>query len=439
MSPSVVSAAKNLLLGSLLEDHVCPAGTKLLARGDDLVRWRDLRLRAGIWAWARTVESPAGPRATIRNDAGMAAHGLNFVTQDPLSLTAHPVLTEAAFEAARAYGLHAPGIPAFAGASIPSVELEAAVAAFLGQEHVVLFPSGWAAAFGTLTALLEPHDHVVIDACAHAALHQGALAATPHVHRHAHLDLDAVTTRLRAIRRDDSDAAILVVTESLFPFEADTPDLRLLHEICRMEGAVLLVATGHDLGVTGPSGTGVLGTQEMLTHVDLVVGSFAKNLATNGGFLATRSAGINQLVRFRAGPHLTSNGLSPVQATVARESLRIVVSNEGEQLRANLGRAVLALRDACGRRALPCLGTNGALVPVMIGNERIARIIEAFTAERGLLATLIEDPLVPRGTARLGLHVTAAHRPEHAVEAADKIAEALAEVRAATGSASATG
>ncbi len=438
MRPPGLNADASVLLGGHLGDYVRPGGRNLPARADDLARWRDARLRAGLWAWARSVDPPVGPRATLRNDAGIAAHGLNFVTQDPLALLAHPALVATAVDALRTYGVHAPGSPAFAGAALPSAELERALATFLGLPHVVLFPSGWGAAFGALTALLQPDDHVVIDAHAHPSLHHGAAAATAHVHRHRHLDLDAVAKRLATIRRDDAEAAILVVTESLFPFEADTPDLRALHGACQAHEASLLVAVGHDLGVTGPSGTGVLGAQEMLAHVDLVVGSFAKSLATNGGFLATRSAGTKQLVRLRAGPHVASNALSPLQAAVARESLRIVGSEEGDRLRANLARAVETFRAACARHTLACAGATGALVSVLVGDEGTARIAEALAAERGIHTALIEDPLVPRGTARLGLHMTAAHRPEHTVDAADRIAVAIAEAGWAARSASPT-
>ncbi len=404
-------------------------GPDFLTRSEPLLTWRDARLRAGAWGWARALDAPFGPRVTARDEAGIAVHGLNFVTQDPLSLAAHPALLAAAREAVH-HGLHAPGSPCFVGSSGPSVQLEAMLAELLVLEHVLLFPSGWAAAFGALTALLQPTDHVVIDSCAHAALVAGAFAATPHVHRYAHNDHDALDRSLAALRDADAHVGILVVTEALFPFESDSPDLRGLHERCRSRNAALLVATGHDLGVSGQNGMGVLAAQQMLGHVEFVVGSFAKTLAVNGGFFATRSASAKQLVRFRASPYAASNGISPIQAAIARESLRIVTSPEGERLRANLASAVGALREACAARGLPCLGTNAALVPIAIGSEHDARLTAAFATERGVVCAVLEEPFVPPNTARLALHVMAAHRTEHAIEAAQKIAAALAEARA---------
>jgi len=400
------------------------SGPDLLTRGDPLLAWRDARLRSGVWAWARSLDGPVGPRVTIRDEAGIASHGLNFVTQDPLSLATHPALHEAAREGL-AHGLHASGSPCFAGSNAASGRLETTLAELFGLEHVLLFPSGWAAAFGTLTALVQPGDHVVIDECAHPAFMTGALAATPHVHGHAHLDRAALAHRLGAIRAGDSRSAILVVTETLFPWESDGPDLQAMQEVCRRYGAVLLVAVGHDLGVSGPGGLGMLGAQQMLGRVDLVVGSFAKTLATNGGFFATRSASAKQLVRFLASSHAASNGLAPLQATIAHESLRIVVSDEGERLRANLASAVTALRAAGAARGLRCLGASAALVPIAIGAEADARLTAALAAKRGVLCAVVEEPFVARGAARLALHVMAAHRPDHAVEAAEKIAAAL--------------
>ncbi len=400
-----------------------------LTRGGLLYAWREARLRTRTWAWARSLDTPIGPRITLRDEAGIATHGLNFVTQDPLSLASHPAVYEAVREALR-HGLHAPGSHCFAGSTAASVRLETMLADLFALEHVLLFSSGWAAAYGALTALVRPEDHVVLDTCVHPSLRAGATTATANVHYHAHGDRSALASRLAAIRDSDARAALLVVTETLFPWESDSPDLRAIQDLCRAHGAALLVAVGYDLGVTGPGGLGILGAQQMLGQVDFIVGSFAKTLATNGGFFATRSAGAKQLVRFFASSHASSNGLAPLQAAIAQEGLRIVTSQEGAELRANLACAVTALREACAARLLHCLGSNAALVPIAIGSEGEARLTEALASERGVLCSVVEEPFVPRGTARLALHVMAAHRSDHAIEAAEKIAAARTEARA---------
>ena len=99
------------------------------------------------------------------------------------------------------------------------------MAEMIGLEHVVLFPTGWAAGYGVITALIRSKDHVVLDQYAHNCCVQGAMAATRNVHRVRHLSTDAFVRQLRRIRATDTENAILVVTEGIFSMDGDSPDL----------------------------------------------------------------------------------------------------------------------------------------------------------------------------------------------------------------------
>ena len=136
----------------------------------------------------------------------------------------------------------------------------------------------------------------------------------------------------------------MVITEGLFAMESDAPDLAAFQEACRENGATLLVDVAHDLGALGPGGGGMIAAQGLLGKVDLVMGSFAKTFASNGGFLASHSPAAKQFAKYYGNPHMFSNALSPVQAAVASEAIRIVRSPEGDDLRERLTRA---RRHAC--------------------------------------------------------------------------------------------
>ena len=116
------------------------------------------------------------------------------------------------------------------GNSTLSLRLQEAVAEMLGLAHVVLFPTGWAAGYGVITALIRTKDHVVLDQYAHNCCVQGAMAATRNVHRVRHLSTDAFVRQLRRIRATDTKNAILVVTEGIFSMDGDSPDLQALQE-----------------------------------------------------------------------------------------------------------------------------------------------------------------------------------------------------------------
>ena len=389
----------------------------------------DARRSEDVWPYSRSLDAAPGPVCAIRNEAGVLAHGINYASQDYLSLASHPAIAEAAIQAIRDFGPHSAGSAMLLGNTKASLLLEQSLAEMVQMEHVMLFPTGWGAGYGTITGLVRKSDHIVMDQLAHACLQSGAYAATRNVRRFPHLDNEAVRAKLRNIRQVDNENGILVVTEGLFSMDADYPDLIELQAICHEFGATLLVDVAHDFGAMGPGGSGTIGAQGMLGKVDLVMGAFSKTFASNGGFLASNSGAVKQFVKMYGGPHIFSNALSPVQATIVRTAIEIIRSGEGHALRDRLKLAISALRSALSARGLECIGTNSPIVPVLVGQEKIARIAAAIAFQQEVFFNQVEFPAVPIGGARFRMQVMAAHTESHAQEAARVVAESIAMAR----------
>jgi glycine C-acetyltransferase len=386
-----------------------PRGPDLLRRGTALDAWVGLRMQHGVWPYARVLGGAPGPVASVADNDAPAARGINFASQDYLSLSAHPAVLDAAQRALRDAGPHSAGSAVLLGNTPYSQTLEVALGEHLGLDHIVLFPTGWAAAFGAITALVHGADHIVIDALAHASLRQGAASATRNVLVHRHLDCDHVRELLVRIRAADAVNAILVVTEGLFSMDADSPDLPLMQHLCREYGATLLVDVAHDLGALGPGGGGVVASQGMTGRIDLVMGSFSKTFATNGGFVACAERAARRQLQMYAGPHMFSNALSPVQAAVAKASLDIVASAEGDGLRADLFRNAVELRALLKATGLHPMGAPSPIVPVWTGAEAAARVAGMLLARDAVFVNPVEFPGVPLGAARLRLQLMAQH------------------------------
>ncbi len=408
-----------------------PRGPDLLARTAAVERWHDQRANHGLWQYARSLEGAPYPIASIRDEAGTGARGINFASQDYLSLASHPGVAEAAARALRDAGPHSAGSAVLLGNTKTSLLLEQAIAGLVQAEHVALFPTGWGAAFGAITALLQPQDHVVIDQFAHASLRQGASAATPKVAVNRHLDVDHVRQLVGAIRARDTGHGILVVTEGLFSMDSDSPDLARLQAVCHEFGATLLVDVAHDLGALGPNGGGAIEAQGMLGKIDLVMGAFSKTFSSNGGFVATASRAVKRHLQLYAGPHMFSNALSPVQAAVILECVNIVRSSEGAALRADLLRNAEGLRRLLTDEGLACMGTPSAIVPVLIGSEKVSRLVGKLLFEQSVFVNQVEFPGVPVGASRLRLQLMANHNMQQLKRAAPVIGTAVARARAA--------
>jgi glycine C-acetyltransferase len=417
-------AASGALLGTAAQ-FAQPRGRDMFRRAEALERWCAIRAAHGVWQYARALDGPPDPVASVREEGLPGKRGINFASQDYLSLSTHPAVLDAAARAVQEAGLHSAGSAVLLGNCRYSLMLEQALGQLLQAPHVTLFPTGWGAAFGALTALVTSRDHVVIDQYAHASLRQGATSATRNVAPFRHLDCDHVRELLAQIRATDTENAILVVTEGLFSMDSDSPDLQLLQYLCRQFGATLLVDVAHDLGAMGPGGLGALGLQEMTGQVDIVLGSFSKTFASNGGFVASRSLALKRQLQLFAGPHLFSNALSPVQAAAVLASLRIAASPEGDAMRADLMRNAVALRACLGEAGIRCGGIPSAIVPVVVGSEQVTRLAGMLLARQGVFVNPIEYPGVALGAARLRLQLMANHNLQQMRRAAQQIEAAL--------------
>ncbi len=428
-SDSALSSTASLgtALNKSMAHFARPSGSNLLTRTEPSLRWQDARREAKMWPFSRAIMDAPGVHCTVSSESGHLSEGINFANTDYLSLSTHPAVQEAAIRAIRTYGTHSPSSPFLQGNTGLSLELEAALGSWLQMEHIVLFPTGWGAGFGAMTALVGAEDHILLDNLAHACLQQGAKAATQKVRRHAHLDLDAVTKHLQDIRAEDTKNGILVVSEGLFSMDSDYPDLMRLQHLCREYEATLFVDVAHDLGAMGPDGTGIIGMQGMVGEIDLVMGAFSKSFGTNGGFLATHSRAVKHFVKTYGGPHIFSTAMSPVQAGAALEAIRIIRSEEGEKLRERLGSSILTLRNAFVPYGIECMGSPTPIVPVPIGGEKIARLASSRLLSSGVFTNLVEFPAVAVGAARFRMQVMAAHTEAQLRTGAKAVAGAIEE------------
>ena len=406
-------------------DFVRLSGKSLELRTQRYHEWRRNRIQQGVWPFSTELQCSPGPEASVIDEAGKERTGVNFASQDYLGLSAHSEVRAAAIDAINQYGPHIAGAPILQGNSTLSLRLQEALAEMVGVAHVVLFPTGWAAGYGVITALIRSQDHVVLDQFAHNCCVEGANAATRNVHRVRHLSTDAVVRQLRRIRATDTENAILVVTEGIFSMNGDSPDLAALQTACREYEATLLVDVAHDLGAVGPGGTGIVGLQGLLGKVDLVIGSFSKVFASNGGFAATSSAAISEYLRAGAPPRTFSNAISPPQCAAVLKAVQIVRSAEGDVLRQKLNHVVQVLRESLATSGVVCLGKPGPLVPVLLGREAVGRVTAALCFDRGVFANLIEYPAVSVGACRFRMQVMATHTCAQAQQAAEVIAWAF--------------
>ncbi len=273
--------------------------------------------------------------------------------------------------------------------------LEREVAAWVGLEAALAFSSGYAANVGALAALAGPEDVIVSDALNHASIIDGCRMSRARVRVVPHLDIAAVEQALRGAR---SARRRLVVTESYFSMDGDSPDLRRLRAACDANDAALYLDEAHALGVFGLGGRGLAHATGITP--DVLVGTFGKAVGMQGAFVAG-SATLRSWLWNRARSFVFSTGIAPWLAAAIRRRVARVIAADRE--RARLAAIVLRVRTALVAAGAPIPASHGPIIPWLVGDPAVAVALRDRLLARGLFVQAIRPPTVPAGTSRLRL------------------------------------
>jgi 8-amino-7-oxononanoate synthase len=307
-------------------------------------------------------------------------------------------VVRAAHEALDRWGAGAASARLIVGSRPVHHELEAALAAWKGQESAVLFSTGFAANLGVLDTLAGPDVLVCSDELNHASLIDGRRLSGAPLAVYRHGDAGHVDELLRA----SALPRAIVVSETVFSMDGDVAPVDKLVAVCAHHGALLVLDEAH--GVLGP-------------HVDvrgieaLRVSTLSKTLGALGGFVAGPARYTDLLVN-RARSYVFTTASSPADAAAALAALTVLRSSEGDERRARLRANVDQLRP----------GHPSPILPYLCGTEARALAAAEQLLEQGLLVTAIRPPTVPPGTSRLRVSLSAAHTPEQI----ERLARALA-------------
>ena len=345
---------------------------------------------------------------------------LNFASNDYLGLAQHPALREAANEATGKQGTGARASRLVTGTSRDVLQLEAALAAWKEKEAALVFGSGYAAALGTIPALVGRGDTIVLDKLCHASLIDAARLSGAKIRIVPHGRVDQVEKLLS--RRIVEPGRVLLVTESLFSMDGDIAPLAAWVEVKERHGAWLLVDEAHATGVYGATGAGLVAEAGLSARVEVVLGTLSKALGGVGGYIAGSRPLVDWLVN-RARSFIYSTALPPGAIAAARAAVRLASGVEGAERRERL-RTLLEIF----RQDLPApwqSNVSGAIQPLICGESAAALRLAATLREQRLIVPAIRYPTVARRAARLRVTLSAAHE---AAEIA-KLIEALKSAR----------
>jgi len=362
---------------------------------------------AGLWKDERLIETPQAARVAV---GGLEV--LNFCANNYLGLANDPRLIRAAQEGLARWGFGMASVRFICGTQSIHKELEATVARFLGTEDAILYSSCFDANGGLFETLLGESDVVISDALNHASIIDGIRLCRAQRQRYEHMDM-AGLERILAATHDARTR--LIATDGVFSMDGDVAPLGRICDLADRYAALVMVDDSHATGFFGPTGRGTPEHCGVAGRVDIVTSTLGKALGgASGGFTASRREVVT-LLRQRSRPYLFSNSLPPalVCASLACLELLSQTSAHRERLAANTRWFRRAMTEA-GFAIRP---GDHPIVPIMLGDAKLAQQMAADLLERGIYVVGFSYPVVPKGEARIRVQISAAHEPAHLEQA----------------------
>ena len=364
----------------------------------------------------RVIVSRQGPVVRLRRPDGAEADAINLCGNNYLGLAGDQRVVEAAARAAQDAGAGLASVRFICGTHARHKDLEARIAGYLGFEDAILYAAAFDANGGVFEPLLGEGDAIVSDALNHASIIDGVRLCKAARYRYPAGDMDALEEQLKAAREVGA-RTVLIATDGVFSMDGAIAKLAEITRLADRYGALVLVDDCHATGFIGPGGRGTPALHGV--KVDIVTGTFGKALGgAMGGFVAA-SRDVVALLRQTSRPYLFSNALAPPVCAAALEAIAIADSAEGDALRTQLTANAAQFRSAMSAADFDLLPGEHPIIPVMLGDARLAQDLAAALLDEGVLVTGFSFPVVPRGQARIRTQVSAAHTPDQIAQAAD--------------------
>ncbi len=349
--------------------------------------------------------SPASHEGRFIHVAGRRL--LNFSSNDYLALASHPTLLQAGIQALQSLGAGAGASRLVTGHTPAHAQCEAAFAALKHAEAALLFPTGYMANLGAITALAGPDDLILSDKANHASLLDAA-RFTGATHRvFPHLNYDKLA-RLLESSQDKKKRRTLIVTDSVFSMDGDTADLPLLADLAQKHDAILIVDEAHATGILGPNGAGLCELQGVTDKVHIVISTASKALGSSGGIVTASRLIIDTLIN-KSRPFIYTTGLPPAVCAMITQALAVVQAQPQTRLRlADLSARTRHAIDALN--CFPVVTTRGPItpiIPIIVGSPENALHLSRHLSAHNIHAPAIRPPTVAPGASRVRLSLRA--------------------------------
>ena len=361
----------------------------------------------------RAIDSGAEPEVVIDGKKV-----LMFSSNNYLGLATHPRMKKAAIAAIEKYGVGSDGSRLLSGNLKVHREFEEAIAKFKGGEDAIVWPSGYSANVGVITAVMDPikvrpqdflsrKGVIISDELNHASIIDGAVMSGLEKAIYKHCDMEDLERKLKKYKNRRK----LVVTDTVFSMDGDIAPLDKIANLCKKYDAISMIDEAHSTGILGKTGHGGLqhfGLQAT-RDIDIVLGTCSKALSASGGFVVA-SKNLVKYLRVASRSYMFSTAMMPAASAALIEALKII--DEEPEWREKLLSNASYLRDGLKERGFDTITSETQIIPILIGSDKNAIKFSRRLFDEGIFAPCVRWPAVEKNKARIRFTVMATHTKE---------------------------
>lgn len=358
---------------------------------------------AGLTKHERIITSPQSARIQVQS----GEHVLNMCANNYLGLAGHPAVAQAATQAIQDWGYGMASVRFICGTQQIHKQLEYSLSKFLQTEDTILYSSCFDANGGLFEPLLSQEDAIISDELNHASIIDGVRLCKAQRFRYKNNDMSHLEDKLR-------EAATcrfkIIATDGVFSMDGTVANLPSICELADKYQALVMVDDSHAVGFMGKHGRGTHEHHGVVERIDILTGTLGKALGGASGGFTSGHQEIIDLLRQRSRPYLFSNTLAPPIAAATLAAVQLL--EQSTELRDKLESNTKFFRESISKLGLPVLPGEHPIVPIMLGDARLANQMAENLLEKGIYVIGFSYPVVPHGKARIRTQISAAHSQE---------------------------
>jgi glycine C-acetyltransferase len=377
--------------------------------------------KEGLYKKERVITTPQSSHIAVTTGQEV----LNMCANNYLGLADNPEIIKAAKDSFDNWGYGMSSVRFICGTQQIHKQLENKISEFLGMEDTILYTSCFDANGGLFETLLGEEDAIVSDELNHASIIDGIRLCKAQRYRYKNCDMNDLEVKLEEAKSNNAKN-ILVATDGVFSMDGFIAPLKEICDISEKYGAMVMVDDSHAVGFMGKHGKGTHEYNGVMGRIDIITGTLGKALGgASGGYTSARKE-IVDLLRQRSRPYLFSNTVAPNIVAASIKVLEMLSSTT--HLRDKLEENTKYFREKIKAAGFNIKDGVHPIVPIMLGDAVLAQTMAAKLLEKGVYVVGFFFPVVPKGTARIRVQISAAHSKDDLDFAVTKFSEVKSEM-----------